>query len=188
MTFSVLKMSSCPLCMFYPGQATSSYLSKPSEYGKIAIQGLCDALDETFNALEQLTDRADAEISNLQSLALPTNDKSLAYVQAVLKHNFSPSKVADLVNNLQVMQSEIRACFDKLESSFGHVNDLYTFATNRLKRVSTSASMISTSTMLSARIKLAGWLKQREGTWGLSKRNRPREVKLVRRERLRILV
>ena len=166
--------------MFSPTQATLSCLSKPSEYGKIAIQDLCDALDDTFAVLEQLTDRAEAEVSNLQSLALPTNEKSLAYVQAILKHNFSPSKVADLANNLQSMQSEIQACFEKLESSFGHVNDLYTFANNRLVRVSTSTSIVSTSTMLSARIKLASWLKQREGTWGLLKRNRPNKLKLAR--------
>ena len=77
------------------------------------------------------------------------------------------------------MRSEIQACFEKLESSFRHVNDLYTFASNRLVRVSRSTSIFSTSTMLSARIKLAGWLKQREGTWGLSKRNRPRKLKLA---------
>lgn len=119
-------------------------------------------------------------MSNLQSIALPNNERSLAYVQAVLKHNFSPSELADLVNNIKTMQSEIRACFETLECSFGHVNDLYTFANNRLVRVATSTSIVSTSTMLTARVKLASWLKQREGTWGLSKRSRPREVKLAR--------
>ena len=156
------------------------YLSKPSEYGKRAIQDLCEALDDTFAVLRQLTDRAGAEVSNLQSLALPRNEKSLAYVQAILKHNFSPSKLANLANKLQRMQSEIQACSGKLESSFGHVSDLYAFSSNRLVRVSRPTSIFSTSTMLTAQIKLAGWLKQREGTWGLLKRNRPRELKLAR--------
>ena len=99
---------------------------------------------------------------------------------AILKHNFSSSKVADVVNNLQSMRSDIRACFERLESSFGHVNYLYKIANNRLVRVSGSTSIVSTSSILTARIKLAGWLKQREGTWGLLRWNRPRGLKLAR--------
>ena len=112
--------------------------------------------------LNRLTDRAESEKWNLQSIALPTNEKSLSYVQAVLKHNFSSSKVADLVNNLKSMQSEIRACLDNLESTFKHTQDLYNI-TNDPERISTSMSSESTSTMLTARIKLAGWLKRRSG-------------------------
>ena len=80
-------------------------------------------------------------------------------MQAVLKHSFSPSKVANLVGNLKEMRSEIRACLEKLESTSKHVNDLYTINHNRLERVVTSSSTVSTSTILPARIKLAGWLK-----------------------------
>jgi hypothetical protein len=78
-----------------------------------------------FMVLERLTNHAESEKTNLQSIALPENEKSLEYVQAVLKHSFSPSKVSDLVNGLRRMQAEIRACLEELESSFGHVNDLY---------------------------------------------------------------
>jgi len=150
--------------------------------GKRAIRTLCSALDETYAILEQLTDRAESEKSNLESIALPANEKSLGYVQAILRHNFSPSKVADLVSNLQGMQVEIRACLEKLESTFRHVQDLYDFTNNRLERISTSTSGVSTSTMLTARIKLAGWLERRERLWKLSSRSTSTTVKLERRD------
>jgi len=155
------------------------YSYGPSEYGNIAVRELFSDLDETFTVLGRLTDRAESEKSNLQSIALPANEKSLAYVQAVLKHSFSPSKVSDLVNNLKGMQSEVRTCLEKLEGAFGHVNALYGIIDNHLARVATSTSTVSTSTMLTARIKLAGWLKRREGTWGLSTRGRSTTVRVV---------
>ena len=144
----------------------------------MAVRDLCSALDETFAVLKRLTGRAEAERINLQSITLPADEKSLAYVQAVLRHNFSPSKVASLVDNLKRMQFEIRACLEKLESQYRHVNDLYTINHNRLERTVTSSSTVSTSTMLTARIKLAGWLKQREGTWRLGSRGTPTKVRL----------
>ena len=143
----------------------------------MAVRDLCSALDETFAVLEQLTGRAEAEKTNLQSITLPSNEKSLAYVQAVLRHNFSPSKVASLVDNLKRMQFEIRACLEKLESVYQHVNDLYTINHNRLERVATSSSTVSTSTILTARIKLADWLKRREGIWKLGNRNTSTKVR-----------
>ena len=112
---------------------------------------------------------------------MPTNMNSLKYMQAVLKHSLSPSKVADLVNGLRGMQSEIRACLEKLERSFRHVNDLHSFANNRLVRVATSTSCVSTSTMLPARIKLADWLKRRQGIWLLSRRGRSTRVRSTKR-------
>ena len=112
---------------------------------------------------------------------MPANINSLKYMQAVLKHSLSPSKVTDLVNGLTGMQSEIRTCLEKLERSFRHVNDLYSFANNRLVRVATSTSCVSTSTMLPARIKLAGWLKRREGIWLLSRRGRSIRVRSTKR-------
>ena len=177
-------LKSCCKSAFYPALATLSYLSKTSECGERAVQELCDSLDDTFAVIKRLTDCAEAETSHLQSIALPTDQKSLAYVQSVLMHNLSPSKVADLVNNLRSMRSEISTCVETLENSFGHVNYLYTCSHNRLMRISTSTS---TSTMLPARLKLADWLKEREGTWGFLKRSRPREVKRVRLKSFHIL-
>ena len=130
-------------------------------------------------ALERLTKHTELEKTNLQSITLPENQRSLAYVQAVLKHNLSPSKVSDLVNGLRGMQAEIRACLEELENLFGHVNDLYNITKDSLVRVARPASLFSTSTALTARVKLAGWLKRREGTWGFSSRNRPTTVRPV---------
>jgi hypothetical protein len=86
------------------------------------------------------------------------------------------------------MQSEIRACLDKLESSFRHVNDLYNFANNRLVRVATHSSMLSTSTTLTARVKLVSWLKRREGSWSFSSRRRPTTVRLYTIQRGSVFV
>ncbi len=144
----------------------------------MAVLKLCIALDETFAVLTRLTDRAETEKTNLQSITLPANEKSLAYVQAILRHSLLPSKVASLVDNLKRMQFEIRACLEKLESVYRHVNDLYTINHNRLERVVTSSSLVSTSTMLTARIKLAGWLKRREGIWRLGSRSTSTKVRL----------
>jgi len=69
------------------------------------------------------------------------------------------------------MQFETRACLDNLESTFKHVQDLYSITNNGLERISTSMSSVSTSTMLTARIKLAEWLERREGTWKLPSRS-----------------
>jgi len=79
------------------------------------------------------------------------------------------------------MQFEIRACLEKLESTFRHVQDLYNITNNRLERISTSMSGVSTSTLLTARIKLAGWLERREGIWRLSSRSISTNVRLRRR-------
>ena len=153
-----------------------------SKQGKNAIRTLCSALDETYATLERLTDHAESEKSTLQSIALPANEKSLAYVQAVLRHNFSPSKVAGLVSNLNKMQFEVRKCLDNLESSFRHVQDLYHFTKDGLERTSTSMSSVSTSTMLTARVKLARWLERREGTWRISSRSTSTIMRLQQRD------
>jgi len=76
------------------------------------------------------------------------------------------------------MQLEIRACLDNLESTFTHVQDLYDVTNNRLERISKSMSLVSTSTMLTARINLVGWLERREGTWKLSSRSTSTTIRL----------
>ena len=78
------------------------------------------------------------------------------------------------------MQFQIRECIDTLESTFRHVLDLYNFTNNGLERTSTSMSSVSTSTMLTARIRLAGWLGRTEGTWRLSSRSRSTTMRLQR--------
>ena len=129
--------------------------------------------------LEQLTKHTESEKTNLQSITLPENKKSLEYIQVILKHNISPSKVSDLVNGLRGMQTEIQECLEELESSFGHVNDLYNINKNPLMRVATSTSLVSTSTALTAHVKLVGWLKRREESWSFSRRSNSTSVRPV---------
>jgi hypothetical protein len=71
------------------------------------------------------------------------------------------------------MRSEIQKCLRKLDTAFQHVWNLYNAITNGLTRVATKGSVLSTSTTLTARIKLVSWLKHREDTWRLSRQRKP---------------
>jgi len=101
----------------------------------------------------------------MSSRTLPIDTRSFAFVQAVLKHNLAPSKTTNLLRCLRDMRSEIEKCLRDLENSFQHLWTLYIAMTNGLART----SMLSTSTTLTARIKLVGWLKDRQDTWKLSR-------------------
>jgi hypothetical protein len=139
------------------------------KYGQAAIHDLCRVLDETFNTLTQMTDRKNS--NDLQPNPLPDNKKSMAFVQAVLKHSLAPSKVTDLVKGLQDMRSDIQMCLKKLDVTFQHARNLYDISNNGLARPPSRGSIFSTSTNLTLRVKLFDWLKRREGTWGLSRRH-----------------
>ena len=139
-----------------------------SEQGQVAVRELCDALEETFNTLTQMTDKANSDDSRLAPL--PSNKKSLEFTQAVLRHSLMPSKIADLVKALQEMRSDVQTCLTKLETTFHHVNTLYNIMNNGLARIVSRASIFSTSTNLTIRIKLYNWLKRREKTWDLFSR------------------
>ena len=140
-----------------------------SEYGQAAVRELCDALQETFSALTQMTDRTNSD--DLRPAPLPSNKKSLEFTRAVLKHSFTPSRITDLVKGLRDMRSNVQTCLTELETTFHHVHTLYDVMNNGLARVASRASIFSTSTNLSVRIKLAAWLKGWEGTWGLSRQH-----------------
>ena len=141
-----------------------------SEQGQVAVRELCDALEETFSKLTQMTDKANSDDS--RPAPLPSNKKYLEFTQAVLRHSFMPSKIADLVKALRDMRSDVQICLTKLETTFQHVNTLYNIMNNGLARIVSRTSIFSTATNLTIRIKLSDWLKQRERTWGfLSRRN-----------------
>ena len=141
-----------------------------SEQGQVAVRELCDALEETFNTLTQMTDKANSDDS--RPAPLPSNEKYLEFTQAVLRHSFMPSKIADLVKALREMRSDVQICLTKLETTFQHVHTLYDIMNNGLARIVSRTSSFSTTTNLTIRIKLSDWLKQRERTWGfLSRRN-----------------
>jgi len=141
-----------------------------SHHGGAAVDELCTALDETFVALKRLTGQTKAEELMLSSRTLPTDTRSLEFVQAVLKHNLAPSKTTNLLRCLRDMRSEIQKCLRNLGNSFQHLWTLYIAMTNGLARVATNGSILSTSTTLTARAKLVGWLKNREDTWKFSRR------------------
>ena len=152
-----------------------------SENGNTALAKLCIALEETSVLLKRLTDQTAAHESTLHSISSPNDPKSLAFVLAVLKHTLAPSEITNLVKGLRDMRSEIQMCSRKLDTAYQHSWRLYTATSNGLARVTTNESTFSTSTTLTARIKLVGWLKDREGTWGISRqRNGAITVSIVR--------
>jgi predicted nucleic acid-binding protein len=153
-------------CQLIPGKYTNPSFS---HHGNTAIAELCTALDGTFIALEGLTDQTKAEESKLYSLALPNDAKSLAFAQAILRNKFAPSQMTDLLQCLRDMRSEIQKCLRKLDTAFQHTWNLYNAMTNGLARVGTNVSVLSTSTTLTARIKLVDWLKRRDETWNFSR-------------------
>ena len=132
-----------------------------SEDGQAAVRELRDALEETFNTLKQMTDRVNAD--DLQPAPLSSNKKSLEFTQSVLKHTFTPSKLTDLIKGLRDMRYDVKACLTELEATFQHALDLYGDMKIGLARIT---SRESTSTNLTARIKLIGWLRGWEGTPG----------------------
>ena len=136
-----------------------------SEKGQVAVRDLCDALEETFNTLTQMTDKANSDDS--RPAPLPSNKKYLEFTQAVLRHSFMPSKIAGLVKALREMRSDVQICLTKLETTFHHVHTLYDIMNNGLARIVSRTSIFSTSTNLTIRKNLSDWLKRREKTWGL---------------------
>ena len=145
-----------------------------SEQGQVAVRELCDALEETFNTLTQMTEKTNSDDS--RPAPLPSNKKSLEFIQAVLRHSLMPSKIADLVKALREMRSDVQICLTKLETAFQHVDTLYNIMNNGLMRIVSRASIFSTSTNLTIRIKLYNWLKRREKTWGLFNRHNTTSV------------
>ena len=137
-----------------------------SESGQAAVQELCDALEETFDTLTQMTDRTNSD--DLRPVPLPSNRKSLEFTRVVLKHSFAPSKITDLVKCLRETRSDVQMCLTKLESTFQHVQTLYTIMGNGLARSSSRTSIFSTSTNLTIRIELAARLRRWEEIWGIS--------------------
>lgn len=87
------------------------------------------------------------------------------------------------------MQKEIQDCLRNLETSFNNVDDLYDLFHRQLARVSTY-SRLSTSTTLTARVQLVGWLEKFGGRRGFSERSRneSRAVSPLNLFRVRILI
>ena len=96
----------------------------------------------------------------------------MAFVQAVIKHNLAQSKITELTKGLRDIRADVQTCLKNLDDTFQYVRGLYDIMNNGLARVTSRTSIFSTSTNLTIRIKLADWLKRREGTWGLTSRRK----------------
>ena len=120
---------------------------------------LCQALNETRNTLNRLTNQTDSEEDTLRVNALPSKKRSLAFVLAVLKYNVSPEMIDEMISNLRKMPTEIQDHLKSLETSFNDVKDSYDSFHRQLMRVPTPSSLFSTSTTLTARVRLASWLE-----------------------------
>ena len=134
-----------------------------SEEGQVAVRELCEVLEATISTLTQMTGRMDED--DMRPALLPSDTKSLEFIRAVLKHSLTPSKITDLMNALWEMRVDVQACLTKLETTSQHVHTLYDIMNNRLARIESQGSTFSTSTNLTARIKLVAWLKKWEGSW-----------------------
>jgi len=132
---------------------------------------LCQALKETHNTLKRLTDQTESKEGTLRANALPSKKRSLAFVLAVLKYNVSPETIDEMIGNLREMQTEIQDRLKTLEASFNDVQDSYDFFRQQLLRAPRPTSLLSTSTTLTARVQLAGWLEKFGGR-GFSERRR----------------
>ena len=142
-----------------------------SEYGHASVRELCDKLEETFSALTQMRDRMNS--GDLRPDPLPSKT-SPEFTRAVLNYSLALSKIDDLSKSVRDMRFDVMRCTTGLETTFQHVHNLYNIMHNGLElaRNASRVSILSTSTNLTARIKLADRLKGWEGTWGLSRQDK----------------
>ena len=147
-------------------------LIRPSDAGQAAVVRLCQALKETHRTLKRFTDQSESEEATLRANALPSKKRSFAFMRAVLKYNVSPQTIDEMINNLRDMQKEVQDCLRNLETSFSDVGDFLDIFHRQLVRFSLADSMYSTSTTLTARVLLVGWLDKFAGRRGSSDRSR----------------
>ena len=164
-------------------------LIRPSDAGQAAVVRLCQALKETQRTLKRFTDQSESEKATLRANALPSKKKSLAFVRAVLKYNVSPQTLDEMISNLRGMQTEVQDCLRNLETSFSDVGDFLDIFHRQIVQVPTAGSLYSTSTTLTARVLLVGWLEKFVGR-GSSDRsqNESRTVSLLDRALIPVLI
>jgi hypothetical protein len=89
-----------------------------------ALQQLTTALEGTQAFIDQWL--SDEEVAPIDSHnALPNNRKSLAFIQAVFKHNLSPSTISDAIEAVEELQFEVIRYREEAESAFRHLWYLY---------------------------------------------------------------
>ena len=117
----------------------------------IALQQLTKALETTQEYIEQWVNSEDSApiIPHNAHNALPSNRKSLAFIQAVFKHNFSPSAINDAIEAVEELQFEVTKYREEAESAFQHLWYLYNVQSFRNLRRASVESLASVSTRMS---------------------------------------
>jgi len=91
----------------------------------IALRQLTTALEVTQECIDQWLNIEEA--ASIEPLnVLPTNRKSLAFIQLVFKHKFTPSTINHAIDAVEEFQFEVTKYHDEAESSFQHLWYLYT--------------------------------------------------------------
>jgi len=109
--------------------------------GEVAIKELCASLESTQGLLAERADQAQLEATGLGSL--PQDRRSLAFVQAVFKHNFSPSNIEAATTALKDFQFEVESCQQETELAFQQVWRVYDIVKSRTPQRRSSVSTIS---------------------------------------------
>ena len=103
---------------------TSAKLNADSSDCVIALQQLTTVLQTTRDFIGQwFTNQETAPIDPHN--ALPNNRKSLAFIQAVFKHNLTPSTINDAIDAVEELQYEVTKYREEAENAFRHLWYLY---------------------------------------------------------------
>ena len=112
--------------------------------GEVAIKELCESLESTRSLLDERMGQGELEYTEFDSL--PQERRSLAFVQAVFKHTFSPSDIGDAIAALKDFQFGVESCQQTTDIASRQFWRLYDIVKNRtLQR---RASMIFTSSTI----------------------------------------
>ena len=140
--------------------------------GEIAVKELCESLEDTRGLLAERAGQAQLETTGLEPL--PQDRMSLAFVQAVFKHNLSPSNIEDAIIALKDFQFEVESSQQTTELAFQQVWRVYDIVKSRtLQRRSSISTISSISTQIpesftspqattSFRKEIIEWLKRQD--------------------------
>ena len=117
----------------------------------IALQELTKALEATREWIEQWVNNEESA-PVVPHNALPINRKSFVFIQAVFKHNLSPSVISDAIDAVEELQFEVTKYREETESAFQHLWYLYNVQSFRTIQGRASVeSLASVSTRVSVR-------------------------------------
>ena len=122
--------------------ASSNFSAFLRSEGEGAVRELCGSLESTRRLLAERAGQAEFETTGLEPL--PQDRMSLAFVQAVLKHNLSPSNIQDAILALKDFQFEVESCQQTTELAFQQVWRVYEILRSRTLQIRSSISTIST--------------------------------------------